>query len=471
MALSAIAARYSPKKLVPLTTRPVKSKASKPLFDLDVDDEDAEAIRQAIDQMEDVENAEVIRQAMEQFEDDEDQALAFAIQKSLDQTKLGSHSTPPRASSSRLSRGSPKSLDFPSARRPAPEVDIFTPSGLETALAFAGTGSPDKKVRFSMSGTQDGNKASFGVPSLLSSSLKQSPNMVSKIGENIRSQYLVPPVEGSPASASTPSPLVISDSEDDDMEEVDVSIPTASKDKETAIPVTPFESEPAPDLEESEGEDDMEEVETVVPRLALPVEEPQVPPSLSNSPKASPEVIPPLEHNKAPLFVSSRSSSPVREDGPTAAWEDLVNNTLSTVDVISHEPDYEPEVGNSRTEVVDEEEPWDAAHEIDPHAEEGEFARFLSQVKGRNLNDVQKEIDDEIKVLNDQRKAAMRDSEDITQQMISQIMVSYRYINRSNGCLIEHYSTDDVEVVWYTLYHSTDGSRGTMRGTGILRSR
>ncbi|KAH9984395.1 hypothetical protein BJV77DRAFT_924176, partial [Russula vinacea] len=68
------------------------------------------------------------------------------------------------------------------------------------------------------------------------------------------------------------------------------------------------------------------------------------------------------------------------------------------------------------------EESWDAAQEMDAHAEEGEFARFLSQVKGKDLDDVRREIDDEIMTLNLQKKAAMRDSEDITQQMIAQIM-------------------------------------------------
>ncbi|KAJ7285096.1 PIN domain-like protein [Mycena rebaudengoi] len=68
-------------------------------------------------------------------------------------------------------------------------------------------------------------------------------------------------------------------------------------------------------------------------------------------------------------------------------------------------------------------ENWDAAQEMDPEVEEGEFARFISQVKGKDLDDVRREIDDEIKVLNAQKKAAMRDSEDINQQMISQIMM------------------------------------------------
>jgi DNA excision repair protein ERCC-5 len=77
----------------------------------------------------------------------------------------------------------------------------------------------------------------------------------------------------------------------------------------------------------------------------------------------------------------------------------------------------------SKATTVEVEDSWDAAQEMDPHAEEGEFARFLSQVKGKDLDVVRHEIDEEIKTLNQQKKAAMRDSEDITQQMIAQIMV------------------------------------------------
>ena len=76
-------------------------------------------------------------------------------------------------------------------------------------------------------------------------------------------------------------------------------------------------------------------------------------------------------------------------------------------------------------------EDWDAAQEIDPQAEENEYAQFISQVRGRNLEEVRREIDDEIRILNEQKKIAMRDSEDITQQMISQIMVRARAPRRS----------------------------------------
>jgi DNA excision repair protein ERCC-5 len=68
-------------------------------------------------------------------------------------------------------------------------------------------------------------------------------------------------------------------------------------------------------------------------------------------------------------------------------------------------------------------EDWDAAQEIDPVAEEGDFAEFVSKVKGKDIDDARREIDDEIKLLNHQKKLALRDSEEITQQMVAQIMV------------------------------------------------
>ncbi|KAG8991511.1 DNA repair protein rad2 [Tulasnella sp. JGI-2019a] len=69
---------------------------------------------------------------------------------------------------------------------------------------------------------------------------------------------------------------------------------------------------------------------------------------------------------------------------------------------------------------------FDAADEIDINAEEGDFAAFISQVKGQDLDAARKEVDNEILALNKEKKAAMRDSEDITQQMIGQIKVMLR---------------------------------------------
>lgn len=61
---------------------------------------------------------------------------------------------------------------------------------------------------------------------------------------------------------------------------------------------------------------------------------------------------------------------------------------------------------------------------VDMNAEEDDYARFLSQVKGKDLKAVQEDLDDEIKALNAQKKKAMRDGdESINQQMVSQIQV------------------------------------------------
>ncbi|TFK21192.1 PIN domain-like protein [Coprinopsis marcescibilis] len=89
-----------------------------------------------------------------------------------------------------------------------------------------------------------------------------------------------------------------------------------------------------------------------------------------------------------------------------------------------HEHEHEPE--HEHENEHEHEHGFDAAAEMDLHAEEGEFAKFVSEVKGRDLNQVRKEIDEEIMTLNQQRMAAMRDAEDVSVQMINQIMMMLR---------------------------------------------
>jgi len=96
-------------------------------------------------------------------------------------------------------------------------------------------------------------------------------------------------------------------------------------------------------------------------------------------------------------------------------------------DVIDWSRTPSPALDPQPASAVAQDQEWDAAFEMDAQAEEGEFARFISQVKGKNIDDVRKEIDDEINDLNRQRRAAMRDSEDVTQQMITQIMVGFLF--------------------------------------------
>jgi DNA excision repair protein ERCC-5 len=85
----------------------------------------------------------------------------------------------------------------------------------------------------------------------------------------------------------------------------------------------------------------------------------------------------------------------------------------------SQSPTALPPIPTSKKDKLD----WDAAQEMDVEAEEGEFAEFLSQVKGKDLDTVREEIDAEIRQLNKEKKNAQRDSEEMNQQTVAQIMV------------------------------------------------
>jgi DNA excision repair protein ERCC-5 len=104
----------------------------------------------------------------------------------------------------------------------------------------------------------------------------------------------------------------------------------------------------------------------------------------------------------------SRSPSPVRKPRPPLAPEISADSIPSEVD----------------NEV--EEDEGEMARE-DMVAEEDDYARFMAQIKNRDLNEVRTEIDDEIRVLNSAKKVAMRDSDEITQGMIAQIQTLLRH--------------------------------------------
>jgi DNA excision repair protein ERCC-5 len=185
----------------------------------------------------------------------------------------------------------------------------------------------------------------------------------------------------------------VSDS-DEDMELVPVSIP----EKKLSAPTTPLETPKPKDI-------------VSTPRRATKVHFDDDNLSIgrtgvakSPSPESSAQ-----NHTHEPVLVPEQS-----EEGHVIS--DWSRSPSPVADSL-----FATETAASKATTV--EDSWDAAQEMDPHAEEGEFARFLSQVKGKDLDDVRREIDEEIKTLNQQKKAAMRDSEDITQQMIAQIMV------------------------------------------------
>ena len=445
MALSAIASRYSSKKPAPLTVDSInRKKQSEPLFDLNSDDEDVA----------------VIRNALEELESEEDEELAFAIQASLDQ---GQSTSPWIASSStvsprKLASGSLGFVGIPSGQRPSSEEEILAPSGLETFLTFAGTGTSREFISRRVSGTQGQNKV-FGAPSPLLTVSKATPNAVLATEDKEIPGGFVKPVKQS-VSPTIPASTVISgfqaltDSEDD-MEEVEVPVVHASADKTPEIPAERPESSSVLLSSESKDDEDLEiEVAVLEPTLISGELVISSRISTESSPRRStPSLLPdihnitpdpgsadvldrtqvtgtpisapmtPEKQDETPLFSWSRSPSPSGTSQMTQGFGQSNITSMSRSDAVVRES----EVEGGPIEDVDEQlegKHWDAAEEMDLRAEEGEFARFISQVKGRNLNDVRREIDDEIKVLHEQRKAAMRDSEDITQQMVSQIMVS-----------------------------------------------
>lgn len=73
------------------------------------------------------------------------------------------------------------------------------------------------------------------------------------------------------------------------------------------------------------------------------------------------------------------------------------------------------------SEVEDNDEDMAPAEMV---AEQDDYARFMASIRNRDLNEVRGEIDDEIRVLHNQNKLAMRDSDEITQAMVAQIQVS-----------------------------------------------
>lgn len=453
-ALSAIAHRYSlKKKAAPLTVKSINCKKnSKSLFDLDSGDEDVATIPKSL----------------EELESEEDEELALTIQASLDQSRSPLQWQAPSSTPSphKLSQESLGSVGNPNDQRPSPEVEIFAPSGLETFLTFAGTGATRESISRPVSGTLERNKDVFEAPSSLLTSSKTTLNAVPAVEDKgTRGGEFVQSIE-QPVSPTIPALTVTSGLEtltesEDEMEEVEVPMicTLAEKTPEVSAEVRRPESSSVLPSGESKDDEKLEEVGVSVPESALHSGELTISsrrPTQDSPRKSAPspppdihKIIPdpvsvdvPVASNptqvigtptsapitlekqvKTPLFSRPRLPSPSGSQQMTHGFGRSEAGTfILRSDAVLRETGIEGELAEDIDEQL-EGKHWDAAEEMDLHAEEGEFARFLSQVKGRNLNDVRREIDDEIKILNEQKKAAMRDSGDITQQMVSQIMV------------------------------------------------
>ncbi|KAJ3515418.1 hypothetical protein NLJ89_g1771 [Agrocybe chaxingu] len=369
------------------------------------------------------------------YDDEEDDLVAFAVQESMDQSK-----TKKPASTSRPSQLSTGSLSSPQTRENLSDEDFYVdkqPTRLETALSIANAG----PSRSRSTPTQVVTSSLFGAPSLLSS-IKKTPAPPKDLNGDLEEVPSRIPSVSSPVARedsflaySAAVPEVKGDGADTKVETPEqplhstpaTAIPPetslqGSRSAESSPPppgvivedVNPTSRTPSP-LPLTDSDDDMEEIELP----AVPESVQQKPRSLTISAQQSNLSEPSLQEHVPTDRLPASGSDGVIEDAEEMlfAWSRTPTPTPAR------------EVFNSRlsSPTAREEEDWDAAQEMDVQAEEGEFARFVSQVKGRNMDEVRKEIDDEIKQLNHQRKAAMRDSEDITQQMIAQIMTMLRF--------------------------------------------
>lgn len=495
--MSALATRYSPKKLAPPPTRIRKKSKARPLFVADEDEQLPEPESESEDN--DAELALALQESLEQAEESD---LRRALEASRTQ-RVGSftvsssnigastsgsmldsarHLTPERRRSSSHAGAGLRGLDL-SDQDDDDDDDLYaSPSRLETALAIGGAGplphrrplsrvvsqphiSPTRHVLASSPPQSSG----FGIPSLL---LPRSP-----------SARLVQPVLQSEEQTPADSPPERTESESDaDMVEVAVDQVPSS----ISHPAVPQAATPIPvalDVESSDDED-MEEVVPSTVRVPSPVLKvaKQVQTPHTNIDVTSVSPLPPTPE---PHVSPPRSSyielpvTPVRGQSTLPTGDDSELEYLDDVPSVTH-PASNPEkspladddhfsrspspVGEPSQEeaAIGEHEDWDAAQEMDAAAEEGEFARFISQVKDKDIEAVRRDIDDEIRDLNQQRKAAMRDSEDITQQMVSQIMVrcSVLCLGRPKS---DRGRTDHAAPLWHPVYHRADGGGGAVR--------
>ena len=431
-ALTALANRYKSKGLAPLSTKPArKRKKAKPLF-VPEDDEVVEVV------------------------DDGDPEMALAIQESLELEEEASlrraiEESKAAAATSRLadvydsSAGASSSrttLDTHPPVTPAraglrglgdapddSDDDLYaSPMRLETALSFANTGPKRSPTKPSDPDSPFGRPTLLLGPASPTAARAELPTAhqdtvtverpISESETELKEIEVAPPVSTSQASVTPAStePIAPTDSRlddelddesDDDMEPVVV---LASQSDEQ-IDVRSQAVSPA----DASKTQHLSQFETPSTRIMRAVDEEAI--IVGDDDDVLPTVSAPAEDTFLAQRIESSDSESDDDWSRVPSAVAPVEGAPVTQEAVEHEQPSQPEAHDGA---------WDAAHEMDPQAEEGEFARFMSQVRGRNLDDVRREIDDEIRALNQQKKVAMRDSEDVTQQMVSQIMVRLR---------------------------------------------
>lgn len=457
--MSALAARNTSKNLTPLTTKVFRKRNARPLFE----PEDDELLPQ-LDDGDDAQDPDLEFAIQESIELEEEASLRRALEESK-----ASAPFPPQLVKNGESSGSGsgvrpspdrrRSQQFHTVDDESDDEGIYTsPTRLETALSIAGAG-PRRPPMSKAKGSalfSSSNSSMFGIPSLLMSQ-----------------EVVLSPVKQPVQSVEDRRPASLpADSEEDEMEEVPAVAPTPSLQEDDSTPAQPafpmlvpvspaYPDAPGitpPIVIDSESDEEMEEIELLeAPTLMSPPSRVSTYQSSTSTPvHAATDSPPPSTTAPTELIFHEPLSSPSaasrsRLDSEPIAPSPPPPPTTTSTTQVPDSSDSEAEPGEARwsrspsppaagpstaAPRAGAEESWDAAQEIDVHAEEDEYTRFISQVKGKDIDVVRREIDDEIRELNKQRKNAMRDSEDINQQMVSQIMVRLVCCSAVSWCLV-----------------------------------
>ncbi|KAI0288026.1 hypothetical protein BC826DRAFT_1040870 [Russula brevipes] len=422
MALAGIGKRRTPKKhSTPHATKSHKAKRrAQPLFDVDVDSEEGLPLPPAADG----DDPTVQLALQESLESQEQAELQRALEASRNEFQEQQQSTD---ATSTAGSGLDGSEILASEVSDGEELNV--PGRLETALAIANAGPTPKSISMTQRLSSSTHEASvFNAPRLLVNDPSPSPDPSEDALEYLDTMDTVAQVVSSIVDLNTTPrtahitqervPLPMREDEPPQVESVEeqaVDVGDSDEDMEP-VPISTPENKLSAAITLLEAPKPIEVVPTSgrATRVHFDLPTGRTGAAKTPSPESDSDAQHPA-HKPTPASDSEQSE----EEHVISDW----SRSPSPVADALLGPTENPASKASTSTVEDS---WDAAQEMDAHAEEGEFARFLSQVKGKDLDDVRREIDDEIKTLNQQKKAAMRDSEDITQQMIAQIMVMLR---------------------------------------------
>ncbi|KAL1411532.1 DNA repair protein rad2 [Vanrija albida] len=403
-----------------------------------------------------------------------DEALALALQ----QEELGSDEDEPDAD---LARALALSRREAAQAKPAPAAPVadaadsdeddfeevsLVPSGNTTPIAGSSAHTP---VPIEDSDEDDDLVEVTGeqIPAPAPPPKNDPQKLDALVTESIRAS--TPDSTSAGSGQGQPALVVDDDSEEDEFEEVGTGVASAVAPTPAVRPHRPAlsqaSSRPKPPLKTDVRRDSIPIVPSKLSRTVIPE-------TVSSSPSPPPaeeidEVTRPA-HSPSPDLRRGRgapSPSPPRSYPPSQAaddeggsdWNDeptQLNEAAPTRRQDDEDDDDEPipwsrspspvrrikHVDSSLGTLADtsmqsmqsagsepEGEDDDEMHPEDMVVEEDDYARFLASIQNRDLNDVREELDDEIRILNMQTKAAMRDSDEITQAMIVQIQTLLRH--------------------------------------------